>query len=54
MVSRVSVGAHWLSDVGAGAVLTWGCAMLLWGRFSEAASGNGSDDLDAGILQIER
>lgn len=32
-LSRVAVGAHWLSDVGAGSSLTWFWALLLWGRF---------------------
>ena len=34
MTSRVKVGAHWLSDVSAGASLTWMWALLLWGRFA--------------------
>ena len=38
--SRVAVGAHWLSDVGAGSSLTWLVALLLWGRFDGGAEAN--------------
>ena len=36
-VSRIAVGAHWLSDVGVGSSLTWFVALLLWGRFDGGA-----------------
>ena len=38
MISRVAVGAHWLSDVGAGATITWGVALLLWDRIPSAVN----------------